>query len=141
MSLEAAQELLLSGEQLHYELVPGPRILQSTESRNGKNQQRRRERQFVLALAREKAPSLQQVWIGLKYNARGKGFYWSDHSALTVYKNWAPKEPNGYGREPCINMWTGQSNMLPHRASGYWNGLPCAALKTLPCGVVCKKLA
>lgn len=99
------------------------------------------ENEFVLALAREKAPSLQQVWIGLKYNARGKGFYWSDHSALIVYKNWAPKEQNGYGREPCINMWTGQSNMLPHRASGYWNGLPCAALKTLPCGVVCKKLA
>ena len=39
------------------------------------------ENEFVLA------SSLHQVWIGLKYNARGKGFYWSDHSALTGYKN------------------------------------------------------
>ncbi|XP_074623302.1 snaclec agkisacutacin subunit A-like [Acropora palmata] len=98
------------------------------------------ENDFVLALAREKAPSVKQVWIGLQYESGPKDFYWSDGSFPT-YKNWAPNEPNGKSREPCGHMWTGQTPVISVRASGYWNDLPCSIKKDLPNGLVCKKLA
>ncbi|XP_015756013.1 PREDICTED: snaclec coagulation factor IX-binding protein subunit A-like [Acropora digitifera] len=98
------------------------------------------ENDFVLALAREKAPSVKQVWIGLQYESGPKEFYWSDGSFPT-YKNWAPNEPNGKSREPCGHMWTGQTPVIRIRASGYWNDLPCSIKKDLPNGLVCKKLA
>ena len=50
------------------------------------------ENEFVVQLVRKKAPSLQQVWIGLERN--GNAFYWSDLS-VPVYTNRAPNEPNG----------------------------------------------
>ena len=98
------------------------------------------ENDFVLALAREKAPSVKQVWIGLQYESGPKEFYWSDGSFPT-YKNWAPNEPNGKSREPCGHMWTGQTPVIRARASGSWNDLPCSIKKDLPNGLVCKKLA
>ena len=98
------------------------------------------ENDFVLALAREKAPSVKQVWIGLQYESGPKDFYWSDGSFPT-YKNWAPHEPSGKSREPCGHMWTGQTPVIRVRASGYWNDLPCSIKNNLPNGLVCKKLA
>ena len=98
------------------------------------------ENDFVLALAREKAPSVKQVWIGLQYESGPKEFYWSDGSFPT-YKNWAPNEPNGKSHEPCGHMWTGQTPVIRARASGYWNDLSCSIRKDLPNGLVCKKLA
>jgi len=100
----------------------------------------RSENDFVLALAREKAPSVKQVWIGLKYESGAKDFYWSDGS-FPVYKNWAPGEPSGKAREPCGHMWTGQTPVSRIRASGSWNDLPCSIIQHLPNGLVCKKLA
>ncbi|XP_029212836.2 snaclec coagulation factor IX-binding protein subunit A-like [Acropora millepora] len=78
------------------------------------------ENDFVLALAREKAPSVKQLWIGLQYESGLKDFYWSDGS-FPVYKNWTPGEPNG--KLPCAHMWTGQKPLIRVRASGYWNDL------------------
>ncbi|XP_015771284.1 PREDICTED: snaclec coagulation factor IX-binding protein subunit A-like [Acropora digitifera] len=98
------------------------------------------ENDFVLALAREKAPSVKQVWIGLQYESRPKKFYWSDGS-FPVYKNWAPNEPNGNAREPCAHMWTGQTPVIHITSSGYWNDLPCSINHYYPNGLVCKKLA
>ncbi|KAL9988363.1 hypothetical protein ACROYT_G002800 [Oculina patagonica] len=95
------------------------------------------ENVFVLALARKKAPSMKQIYIGLRWTANA--FYWSDYS-LPVYKNWAPHEPNGNAREPCSNMWTGHTSPLPIRASGYWNDRPCHGIPYFPCGFVCKAL-
>ncbi|KAL9988362.1 hypothetical protein ACROYT_G002799 [Oculina patagonica] len=96
-----------------------------------------RENEFVLALARKKAPSRQQIWIGLMWTANA--FYWSDYS-VPVYRNWAPNEPNGKAREPCSNMWTGHTSPLPIRASGYWNDRTCQGSPHFPCGFVCKAL-
>ncbi|XP_074613955.1 snaclec coagulation factor IX-binding protein subunit A-like [Acropora palmata] len=98
------------------------------------------ENDFVLALAREKAPSVKQVWIGLRYQRSVRAFYWSDNSVLT-YNNWAPHEPSGNGNEQCGHMWTGRTTRFPARASGYWNDISCATKKVFPNGLVCKKLA
>ena len=96
------------------------------------------ENEFVLNLATKKAPSLKQVWIGLKWYSRD--FYWHDTSAL-VYKNWAPGEPSGKEKEPCVHMWLdGHSYLLPLRAAGYWNDLPCNVNSKLPNGIVCERL-
>ena len=98
------------------------------------------ENDFVLALAREKAPSVKQVWIGLQYESGPKDFYWSDGSFPT-YKNWAPNEPNGKSREPCGSMWTRHTPVIRIRASGSWNDAPCSIIHGYPKGLVCKKLA
>lgn len=97
------------------------------------------ENEFVLSLVKQRTPSLKQVWIGLMWDSSTKDFLWSDYS-VPVYKNWAPGEPNGKGREPCAHMWTGQTTHMPHWASGYWNDLPCAGHPKLPCGPVYKRL-
>ena len=96
------------------------------------------ENEFVLSLVKQCAPSLKQVWIGHMWDSSTKDFLWSDYS-VPVYKNWAPGEPNGKGREPCAHMWTGQTTHMPHWASGYWNDLPCAGHPKLPCDLVCKR--
>ena len=98
------------------------------------------ENDFVLALAREKAPSVKQVWIGLQYETGPKDFYWSDGSFPT-YKNWAPREPNGNSSEPCGSMWTRQTPVIRIRPSGSWNDAPCSIINGYPMGLVCKKLA
>ena len=98
-----------------------------------------RENDFVLALARKHAPSVKQVWIGLEWYSGGNFFVWSDKS-LPGYSNWAPREPNGLANEPCGHMFTGHTDHLPERGSGYWNDLPCGIHQTFPCGTVCKRL-
>lgn len=95
------------------------------------------ENDFVLALVRQKTPSIQQVWIGLQYVS--SAFYWSDNSVPT-YTNWAPNEPNGNANEPCGHMWTRRDDHLPARAPGYWNDIPCNKQADFPNGIVCKKL-
>ena len=92
------------------------------------------ENNFVLALAKQKASSRQQIWIGLQWDSGKRKFIWSDLS-VPVYQNWAPGEPNNYAREPCGNMWTGHAGM-----SGYWNDLGCGVHSSLPCGLVCKRV-
>ena len=96
-----------------------------------------RENEFVLALARKKAPLRKQIWMGLMWTSNE--FYWNDYS-VPVYKNWAPHEPNGKAREPCSNMWTGHTSYLPIRANGYWNDRPCGVISSAHCGFVCKGL-
>jgi len=96
------------------------------------------ENEFVLNLVTETAPSLKQVWIGLKWSSTA--FYWYDHS-VPVYTNWAPNEPSGNAREPCGHMWMdGHSYNLPIRAAGYWNDLTCGVHSSLPNGIVCERL-
>lgn len=94
------------------------------------------ENEFVLKLVRQKAKSLKQVWIGLKWISTA--FYWYDHS-VPIYTNWAPGEPNSRGGEPCAHMYTAQ-RIVPGRASGYWNDVSCYILAGWPNGIVCKRL-
>ena len=96
------------------------------------------ENNFVLALARERAPSRKQVWMGLQWDSRIRSFVWFDYS-LPVYKNWAPHEPNGNARQPCGSMWTGHAGNLG-RASGYWNDFPCRVFRHWPVVFVCKRV-
>ena len=93
------------------------------------------ENEFVLKLVRKKAPSLKSVWIGMQWNSNA--FYWYDGS-VPVYKNWAPGEPNGNAKTPCVHMYTMQEGPLPSHGSGYWNDAPCHSNSY---GIVCKKLA
>ena len=93
------------------------------------------ENEFVLALARKKAPAVNQVWIGLQYNSILKKFLWSDLSA-PFYKNWGPHQPSGKGTEPCGHMWTNASIGVV----GYWNDMPCGVHVHSPNGIVCKML-
>jgi len=96
------------------------------------------ENEFVLNLVTRKAPSLKQVWIGLKWSSNN--FYWYDHS-VPVYTSWAPGQPSGNFREACGQMWmNGHSNALPARAAGYWNNYPCRVDSSLPNGIVCERL-
>lgn len=95
------------------------------------------ENEFVLALARKKAPTVNQVWIGLKYNSNLhlKKFLWSDLS-VPVYNNWGPHQPSGKGKEPCGHMWTnGHEGVV-----GYWNDISCGVHSIVPNGIVCKRL-
>ena len=98
------------------------------------------ENEFVLKLVHKRAPSVSMIWIGLQWNARVRGFIWSDLS-IPKYRNWAPWEPNGKAREPCGNMWTGNTTVLPTHAPGYWNDRICQLMPRFPCGLVCKSLA
>ena len=93
------------------------------------------ENEFVLYLARKFAGNGKSAWIGLYYHAPSRAYYWTDNSVPT-YTNWAPKEPNGYSKEPCAAMYTGSSH-LPTWATGYWNDILC----TVKYNTVCKKLA
>lgn len=93
------------------------------------------ENNFVLDLAHRHAPSAERVWIGLKWESRPKDFYWYDHSFPT-FKNWAPGEPNGKAKEPCVLMYVGKYNQLPQWAAGYWNDINCEE----KIAAVCKRL-
>ncbi|XP_058963088.2 lithostathine-like [Pocillopora verrucosa] len=95
------------------------------------------ENEFILSLVRKLAPSLKQIWIGLKWNTNG--FYWIDLS-VPVYKSWAPQHPNGNANEPCVQMWINNGQHLPKYASGYWNDIDCHYRSDFPNGIVCKKL-
>ena len=97
------------------------------------------ENEFVLKLVHSRAPSLKQIWIGLKWNPKYNNFIWSDYS-IPFYKFWAPGELNGKSREPCSNMWIGRT-YLPWHATGNWNDLTCGIHSLYPCGFVCKTLA
>lgn len=100
------------------------------------------ENEFVLQLVRKKASSARQVWIGLQFvGAPVNEFYWSDFS-VPVFTKFSFNEPNGFANEPCVQMFTGNTNGFPLRASGNWNDLTCeTASGSFANGLVCKKLA
>ena len=93
------------------------------------------ENEFVLNLVYKHAPSMKQVWIGLKWDALISKFIWADE-ARPKYTNWDTNEPNGNASEPCGNMWTGTWG---HGNTGYWNDISCLN-RVYPCGLVCKRL-
>ena len=139
--LDEVKKLLLLCEQLYQVLAPGQAqayckglgeelVKINSEEENG----------FVLKLVHKRAPSVKQVWIGLRWNACVRGFIWSDLSILK-YTSWAPLEPNGKAREPCGNMLTGRTTNLPFHAPGYWNDCNCQTLVHTLCGLVCKSFA
>lgn len=96
------------------------------------------ENNFVLALAKQKAPHAKVIWIGLKWDSHIRKFVWSDDS-VPVYQNWAVGEPNGNAREPCSNMWTGYAGRINH-ASGTWNDRPCRVIHNTARSFVCKRV-
>lgn len=120
---------LVSSEILNGDQAPGFCIEKGGELVKITSQ---RENDFVLALVRKEAPSMKDVWIGLRRN--GDGWYWSDNS-LPKYTNWAPNEPNNKA-EICSQMWHGHTDHLPYTASGSWNDIFCSRRH----GVVCKRL-
>ena len=97
-----------------------------------------KENKFVLNLVTKQAPSLKQVWIGLKWSTNN--FYWYDHS-VPVYTNWATNEPKEKAKEPCGQMWMDRhSDSLPIRAAGTWNDIRCQVTSDFPNGIVCERL-
>ncbi|XP_067053754.1 lithostathine-1-like [Acropora muricata] len=94
------------------------------------------ENNFVLDVAKRHAPSAKKVWIGMKWVNSARNYYWYDNSVPT-FTNWAPGEPNGKVKEPCVAMYIGQYELLPVKAAGYWNDEVCDAPHI---AAVCKRL-
>ena len=90
------------------------------------------ENEFVLALARKLAPTVGEIWIGLKWNSSKQDFVWSDQS-LPTYRNWGRGEPATRGAHPCTIMW-----ILGNEA-GKWNDRRCRVSRSYPAGSVCKR--
>ena len=91
------------------------------------------QNEFVLALARELATTVGEVWIGLRWNSRERDFFWFDQSRLT-YTNWARLEPTADGKEQCGVMFI-RGNQV-----GKWNDRGCGTSSTWPAGSVCKRV-
>ena len=94
------------------------------------------ENDFVLEVAKRHAPSTKGVWIGLKWQSSAKHYYWYDNSAPT-FTSWPPPQPFEKAREPCVVMLTGQYELLPIGAAGFWQHVSCDA-PHFP--AMCKKL-
>ena len=48
--------------------------------------------------------SADSFWIGLQSLANWNQFTWSDETDVD-FTNWNSDEPNGYGNEPCVEMF------------------------------------
>ena len=94
------------------------------------------ENNFVLDVANRHAPSAKKVWIGMKWENSARNYYWYDNSVPT-FTNWAPGEPNGKVKEPCVAMYIEKYELLPVMAAGYWNDEVCDAPYI---AAVCKRL-
>ena len=92
------------------------------------------ENEYVFKLVNKREPSLERVWIGLKYDEEVNKFLWSD-KAVPYFQYWPnPTERQENSRKPCIYMFTNKSE--PRKAPGSWNDLTCGSSN----GFVCKKL-
>ena len=93
------------------------------------------ENEYVLKLVKKREPSLEQVWIGLKYNRKVKKFLWSDN-AVPYFTYWPNStEWRGDSSKPCVYMFTSRK-FEQRKAPGFWNDVACES----PNGFVCKKL-
>ena len=61
---------------------------------------------FIVAAAAkfEYEHDYDSFWIGLNSLAVYNTFAWSDETDVD-YTNWNGDEPNGYGNEPCVEMF------------------------------------
>ena len=93
------------------------------------------ENEYVFKLVKKREPSLQRVWIGLKYNQEVNKFLWSDN-AVPYFKYWPNSiEPLGNSSKPCVYMFTSRK-FEQRKAPGSWNDVTCESFN----GFVCKKL-
>ena len=99
------------------------------------------ENDFVLALVRKTDSSLDEYWIGLKWDSSVSKYFWRDDS-LMVYSNWIPSEPpSDKNRYPCIVAATKNlSNTSWREVSGGWSGRECGLLQNIKTGFVCEKV-
>ena len=94
------------------------------------------ENECVFKLVNKREPSLERVWIGLKYDQEVKKFLWSDKTA-PYFKYWPNfTEPQGNASKPCVYMFTLHSRKPSSEAPGSWNDVTCGSSY----GFVCKKL-
>ena len=92
------------------------------------------ENEYVFKLVNKREPSLERVWIGLKYDQEVNKFLWSD-KAFPYFQYWPNStERQGNSRKSCIYMFTNKS--VPCKAPGSWNDVTCGSSN----GFVCKKL-
>lgn len=93
------------------------------------------ENEYVFKLVNKREPSLERVWIGLKYNQEVNKFLWSDN-AVPYFKYWPNSiEPQGHSSKPCVYMFT-SPKYEPSKHPGSWNDVTCGSSN----GFVCKKL-
>ena len=93
------------------------------------------ENEYVLKLVKKREPSLERVWIGLKYNQEVKKFLWSDN-AVPYFTYWPNStERRGHSSKPCVYMFTSRK-FEQRKAPGSWNDVTCESFN----GFVCKKL-
>ena len=83
--------------------------------------------QAFMVEAASKMTNVDSFWIGLNSLAVWDQFTWSDESEVD-FDNWNSDEPNGYGAEPCVEMFaTGEH-------AGKWNDVDCG----LSTGYICE---
>ena len=93
------------------------------------------ENDYVFKLVNKREPSLERVWIGLKYNQEVNKFLWSDN-AVPYFKYWPNSiERQGNSSKPCVYMFTSRT-YEPSKPPGSWNDVTCGSSN----GFVCKKL-
>lgn len=90
---------------------------QSTESNNK-----------LSAELRNHIDHADRMWIGITDTQEEGHWARREHKGDSVslsYVNWAPGQPDGQGREDCVEMWT----------TGQWNDAPCGDAKVYACEV------
>ena len=92
------------------------------------------ENEYVFKLVNKREPSLERVWIGLKYNQKKK-FLWSDNPVpyFAYPSNFIERQGNS--SKSCVYMLTSRK-YEPSKPLGSWNDVTCGSSN----GFVCKKL-
>ena len=93
------------------------------------------ENEYVFKLVNKREPSLERVWIGLKYNQKKKKFLWSDNPVPYFAYRSNFIERQGNSSKSCVYMLTSRK-YEPSKPLGSWNDVTCGSSN----GFVCKKL-
>ena len=83
---------------------------------------------FIVAAAARNDLHDDSFWIGLSSLVVWNDFKWSDETDVD-FDNWNNDEPNGYGYEPCVEMF-GAGDM-----AGRWNDVDCNVTRGYICEI------
>ena len=84
---------------------------------------------IVAAVAQQELQSdWDTAWIGLSSILVYNDFKWTDETEMD-FSNWNNDEPNGYGLEPCVEMFAGGD------MAGKWNDIDCNVTRGYICEI------
>merc|ERR1719167_278863 len=83
---------------------------------------------FLTAEAAKFADEGWNFWIGFNGILQWNIFAWSDETE-TDFTNWNSDEPNGYGSDACVEMYSSREK------AGKWNDIDCGTLRSYICEI------